>query len=143
MPYGELSIEFSDNKDLEDQLTKIDFEDLAKIVAARLGSVVGEPKKVRDELNDICDTDGRYMIFKKSPSKKTEKVMLTIYCYGTSATVDEIRRTTGISDPSGDVINAGSSVKYFLSLGNKAYGLSDLGIQTVTQEIIPALKGKS
>jgi hypothetical protein len=139
MPFGEISIEFTDNKDLEEQLEKIDFEGLTKVVGAKVG-IIAEPKRIREELKDLCDTDGKYMIFKKAPTKKVEKVMFAIYCYGTSATLDEIRRTSGITDPSGNVI--GPNAKYFLSLGNKIYGLSDAGIQTVTQEVIPALREK-
>lgn len=139
MPYGEVSFDFTDNEDLTRQLEKIDFEAVAKIVAEKVGAILPGTKQVREDIKDLVDTDGKFMIFKKTPRKKIDKVMLAIYAYGTSATTDEIRRTTGILDPSGDVINAGSSRKYFITITKQTYGLSDLGIQTVTTEIIPSL----
>jgi predicted small secreted protein len=136
-----LTISFNTPDELTTALGEV--EEIKKILKERLPEASAEPVKImREELKDICDVDGKYVIFKKSPYKKIDKVMLAIYAYGTSASVDEIRRTTGILDPSGDVINPGASRKYFLSLGKKIYGLSDLGIQTVTEKIIPELRVK-
>lgn len=142
MPFGEIIFEFADNQDLKNQLDKVNFVDLEKTIREKVGSIAAEPKKIREEIKDICDTDGTYVILKKTPATKVDRTILAIYAYGTSATVDEIRHTTGISDPSGDVINSGSSSKYFMSFGNKTYGLSDLGIQSVTNEILPGLRKK-
>lgn len=140
MPYGEVAVDFTDNEDLKKQLEKIDFEGLVRIISDKVGSILTESKKIREDLKDICETDGRYIIFKKVPSKKIDKVILAIYAYGNSATVEEIKRTTGISDPSGDYLNSGSYSKYFVSYGNKSYGLSDVGLHVAVDEILPKLR---
>lgn len=140
MPYGDVSFDFTDIADLKKQLEKVDFDDLGKTVSEKVPSIVIEERKVREDMRDLVDTDGKFMILKKMPKAKIDVVMLAIYAYGTSATIDEIRHTSGITDPSGDAINAGSSHKYFINLGKQTYGLSTEGIKTVTTEIITRLR---
>ncbi len=144
MPYGEVSIDFTDNADLIQQIDKIDFEALAKTVIDKVPSIVIPQKQVREEIKDLMDTDGKFMIFKKIPKQKLDTVILAIYAYGTGATIDEIRHTTGIPDPSGDAINSGSSRRYFTTLDKQSqiYGLSPEGLQRALNEIIPSLRQK-
>ena len=142
MPFGEVSFDFTDNKDLEEHLDKVDFDALAKTVVDKVPSLVLPQRQGRDETKDLVDSHGKFMMFKKSPKAKIDMVILAIYAYGTGATIDEIRRTTGIPDPSGDAINSGSSRRYFTTLdkANQVYGLSPEGLQRVVNEIIPLLR---
>src|SRR2546427_6577224 len=140
MPFGEVSFDFKDNADLVEQLAKVDFDALAKIVTDKVPSIVTEKKQVREELKDLVDTDGKFMIFKKIPKAKIDMVILAVYAYGTSATIEEIRRTTGIADPSSDAI--GASKKYFTVI-DKSYGLSPEGLLKVMTDIIPSLRQKT
>jgi phosphoribosylformylglycinamidine (FGAM) synthase PurS component len=142
MAYGEVSVEFTDNADLQEKLDKIDFDALANTVAGKVPSIVVEQRKVREDIKDFVDTDGKFMILKNIPKTKIDIVMLAIYAYGTSATIEEIRRTPGILDPSGDAINSGSSKKYFIPIDKQTYGLSTEGIRTATTEIISSLRQK-
>jgi hypothetical protein len=142
---GDLTFDFTDTEDLKKQVEKLDLEAVGKIVEEKFDKIMLEiVKRVRDDIGDLVETDGRYMIFKKIPKAKIDMVILAIYAYGTSATIDEIRRTTGILDPSGDAINAGASRKYFILIDKEkpAYGLSPEGLQKVMTEIIPSLRQK-
>lgn len=142
---GDLTFDFIDTEDFKKQVEKLDLEALGKIVEEKFDDIILEiVKRVRDDLRDLIETDGKYMIFKKIPKAKIDMVILAIYAYGTSATIEEIRRTTGILDPSGDAINAGASRKYFIWIDKEkpAYGLSTEGLQKVTSDIIPSLRPK-
>ena len=145
MPFGEVSIEFTDNANLMEQLEKIDFEALAKTISDKLPTLTAEKRSVREDLKDLVDTDGKFIIFKKVPRAKIDMVILAIHAYGTSATIEEIRRTTGIQDPSGDVINSGTTRKYFMTISKQSqtYGLSPDGIQRLASETIPKLRQTS
>jgi hypothetical protein len=144
MPFGDISFDFTDNADLTSQLEKIDFDALAKTVSEKVPSLAVEKRQVREEIKDLVNTDGKFIVFKQSPKAKIDMVILAIYAYGTSATIDEIRHTTGVPDPSGDAINAGASRRYFTLLDKDApaYGLSPDGLQKVTIDIIPSLRQK-
>ena len=142
---GDLTFDFIDTKDLMKQIEKLDIEALGKMIEEKFDKFILEfTRRVRYGMEDLIETDGRYMIFKKIPKAKIDMVILAIYAYGTSATIEEIRRTTGILDPSGDAINAGASRKYFILIDKEkpAYGLSTEGLQKATSEILPSLRPK-
>jgi hypothetical protein len=140
LPIGKtrLSIYFNNPGELENELN--DINKIKKIIEDKLEIEVEERSKVREDVQDIFDTDGKYLIFKKSPTGNLDKVMLAVYGYGSNATLDEIEKTTGIKNPSKSVIYSGKNKKYFLSNGRGGHHLSSLGIQTVTEKIIPNLR---
>lgn len=97
-------------------------------------------KVVRADLEDVCSTDGKYFLFKLAPEKDVDKAILAIYFYGASATLEEIARTTGIQNPSSNVLRSGKNSDYFVTLEKGTYGLSKEGFEQVTNKILPEIR---
>lgn len=135
----ELGIHFDTTEQLKERLT--DYEEIVKIVKERLG-VSFEPKKsIRKDLEGICDFEGNHVVFENSPDSPLKKICLVIHAYGPKgATLEEISFGSGVSNPSKKFLTNFSYKKYFRKLERGRYGLSDVGISFVTDEILPELK---
>lgn len=100
-----------------------------------------ESKKVRKDLEGICDFDDNQVVLVKSPSTKVKKVCLVLHAYGPKgATLNEIALGSGINNPSRKVINNTGNKKYFRKLSRGKYALSDEGISFVIDTILPELQ---
>jgi hypothetical protein len=140
IPLGnaKLLIEFNNSEQLKAELKGID--EIRRIIESELGASVSAPPLVREDLKDLCDSDGRFLVLKNPLKANNEKVMLTVYAYGTGATLEQIEHTTGIIDVSKKVLRNGNNRKYFVNLQRETYGLSPLGLEVVTTKIIPLLR---
>jgi len=133
----EISISFDTPSELEEQLK--DYEKIVEVVKNRL-DISFESRRIRKDLEGICDFDENQVVLIKSPSSKVKKVCLVLYAYGPKgATLEEITLSSGIVNPSRNVLNNTGNKKYFRKLTNK-YALSDKGMSFVTKEILPELK---
>ena len=134
----EIAISFETKDQLEEQLK--DYEDIVEIVKNKLG-VSFETRKIRKDLDGICDYDENKVVLIKSPSSKLKKVCLVLYAYGPSgATLEEITLSSGVTNPSRNVINNTGGKQYFRLIKKGEYTLSDKGISFVTETILPELK---
>lgn len=136
----EIAIQFETTEELQKKLE--DFDKILTVVQEKLGVSFESKKIIRKDLEGICDFDNNHVVLIKSPTSKVKKVCLVMYAHGpTGATLDEIALESGISNPSKNVINAGSNKTYFRKLSKGQYALTDKGISFVTSEILPELKG--
>ncbi|SHO43600.1 hypothetical protein NSIN_20114 [Nitrosotalea sinensis] len=136
----ELAIHFDTKDQLKERLE--DYEEISKIVEERLGVSFESKKAIRKDLEGICDFENNHIVLIKSPSSKVKKVCLVLHAYGPSgATLEEITLSSGVTNPSRNVINNTANKKYFRRLVQGRYALSDKGISFVTDEILPELKG--
>ena len=136
----ELAIHFDTKDQLKDRLA--DYEEISKIVEERLGVSFESKKIIRKDLEGICDFSDNHVVLIKSPSSKVKKVCLVLYAYGpTGATLEEITMSSGVTNPSRNVIRNTGSKRYFRSLGRGKYALNDVGITFVTTEVLSELRG--
>lgn len=136
----ELAIHFDTKDQLKEGLA--DYEEISKIIEERLGFSFESKKTIRKDLEGICDFSDNHVVLIKSPTSKVKKVNLVLYAYGpTGATLDEITMSSGVANPSRNVIRNTGSKKYFRSLEKGKYALSDTGITFVTTEVLPELRG--
>lgn len=135
----ELSIHFDTKDQLKEGLN--DYEEILKIVEERLGVSLASKKIMRKDLEGICDFSGNHIVLIKSPDSQVKKICLALYAYGPSgATLEDMTATTGISNPSSNVLSIKGYKKYFRKLSKGKYALSDIGISSVTDEILPEIK---
>ena len=137
----EIAIRFETKEQLEEQLN--DYDEIVDIVKNKLGVNFESKKTIRKDLEGICDYDDNQIVLIKSPSSKLKKVCLVLYAYGPSGTtLTEITLSSGVTNPSRNVINNTGGKQYFRLIGKNKYALSDKGISYVTETILPELKGE-
>lgn len=140
------NVEFAIYFDTKDQLKErlVDYEDISQIIEERLGVSFESKKTIRKDLEGICDFDNNIVVLIKSPESKLKKVCLVLYAYGpTGATLKEITISSGVTNPSRNVINNTANTKYFRSFARGKYALNDKGITFVTTKVLPELKGEN
>jgi len=121
-----------------------DYEEILKIVQDKLGVSFESKRTIRKDLEGICDFDGNHVVLIKSPSSKVKNVCLVLYAYGPNgATLEEITLSSGVTNPSRNVIRNTGNKKYFRNLAKGKYTLSDIGITLVTNEILLELRGEN
>ena len=137
----EIAITFDTKEQLEEQLK--DYDEIISVVKDKLG-VSFESKKVRKDLEGICDFENNKVVLIKSPSSQVMKVCLVLYAYGPAGTtLKDISLSTGIRNPSRNVLSIKSYKKYFRKISKDKHALSDAGISYITSTIIPELKGEN
>jgi hypothetical protein len=129
-----LSVEFNNADHLRKELNDID--EIKKVIEEKLTGVITTKRQVSPDLSDIGEYVGDYIQLRRNPKEKINKAILTVYLYGPAgATLDEILHTSGIQNPSKNIINSGGNSKYFVSLGEGIYGLSPDGNDTAIKVI--------
>jgi len=134
----EFAIKFDKPNELKEQLK--DYEEVIKIVEEELSISFESKKKIRKDLDGICDYENNQVVFIKTPTSKVKKVALIIYAHGPEgANLEQITLSSGIENPSRNVLTAGNNKKYFRKIKTGVYGLTDEGITFVTDTVLPEL----
>jgi len=99
MNYGEIVLDFSDNKDLRVQLDKIDFKKLESLVTTKI-PLVKKHATIIEEFKDLymIDSAGNVML-KKIPKQKTDTIKLVVFLANRPLNTSEIKAATGITNP--------------------------------------------
>ena len=135
----ELSIHFDKPDELKKGLE--DYEEILKIVQDKLGVSFESKRTIRKDLEGICDFEGSHVVLIKSPKSQIMKICLVLYAYGPKgSTLEEISMSSGVVNPSSNVISVKGYKKYFRKISKDRYALSDVGISFVTEEILPELR---
>lgn len=97
--YGEVLIDFTDAKDLQARLDRIDFRELENLISSRIPQT-SKNTAILDEFKDLCamDATGK-IILKKIPKQKTDAIKLTIFLANRALNTLEIKIATGIKFP--------------------------------------------
>lgn len=135
---GEIAIDFTDNKDLETQLTKIDFKELETIVAKNVPNISREHSMIIEEFKDLYRIDSVGNVhLNKIPDKKADAIKLTVFLSQRSISTNEIKLSTGISNP-----KAYMNKKDFIEDGD-SFTLETEARKDVLEKIIPSLRKSS
>lgn len=128
----DFTLDFQDVQDLKSQLDEV--ESITQAISEKLGETIVSPSKVRDELQDVFTTDGKYLIFRQvAPKLRIDKTVLAVHGYG-SATTEQIGFTVGVRNVSSVVLSQRGNSEYFIKNDdNDTWYLSDLGIDKVTE----------
>ncbi|MEM3112537.1 MAG: hypothetical protein QXY90_05810 [Candidatus Anstonellales archaeon] len=112
---GEITIDFTNNKDLETQLSKIDFKELESIVAKNVPNI-SHGSSVIEEYKDLyrLDSSGNVHL-SKIPKKKADAIKLAVFLSESGLSRNGIKTATGISNPKAymnkkDFIDSGDSI---------------------------------
>ncbi|SHO43603.1 hypothetical protein NSIN_20115 [Nitrosotalea sinensis] len=132
---GEVAIDFSDNKDLENQLSKIDFKDLENIVAKSVPNILRVETTVIEEFKDLyrLDSSGNVHL-NKIPKKKGDAIKLAVFLSEKGLSTNEVKTSTGISNP-----KAYMNKKDFIENGD-SFTLETEARKDVLEKIIPKLR---
>lgn len=132
---GEIAIDFTDNKDLEAQLNKIDFKELETIVAKKVPLASHGSSEIIEEFKDLyrIDSSGNVHL-NKIPNKKGDAIKLAVFLSQRGISTNEIKLSTGISNP-----KAYMNKKDFIESGD-AFTLEAEARKEVLEKIIPKIR---
>lgn len=135
---GEVSVDFIDNKDLEKQLDKIDFNGLEDLVSKRIPNYLVVSSGVIEEYKDLyrLDSSGN-IILTKIPKKMADAVKLAVFFSEKGLSTSEMKIATGISNP-----KAYMNKKDFMQNG-EYFSLEAKARKDVLENTIPKIRQNS
>jgi len=133
--FGEVAIDFKDNKDLEQQLNKIDFKELENIVNKKIPQSSIVTTSVIEEFKDLyrLDSSGN-VVLNKIPKKKVDALKLAGFFAEKGLSTNEMKTATGIPNP-----KAYMNKKDFIQNG-EYFSLESKARIEVLEKIIPKLR---
>lgn len=133
--FGEVAIDFKDNKDLETQLSKIDFNELQAIITKKIPSSFSVSSDLIEEYKDLyrLNSSGN-VILTKIPKKKGDAIKLAVFLSENGLSTNDLKIATGISNP-----KAYMNKKDFVQSGEYAT-LSTEARKDALDKIIPRLR---
>jgi len=132
---GEVSIDFTDVKNLENQLQKIDFKELEKIISKNVPTLTFTTNEVIEEFKDLYRINKSGIIsLTKIPQTKGDAIKLAIFLSEQGLTTNELKIATGISNP-----KAYMNKKEFVENG-KYITLNTNARKDVLEKIIPNIR---
>lgn len=135
MYYGDVVLDFTDHKDLQSQLDKIDFKELEKVVTARIPEVT-KSTTIMEEFKDLYTMDGTgKIVLKKTPKQKTDAIKLAIFLANRGLNTAEIKAATGITAPKSYM-----NVKKDFIQSGEYFSLQTGARADVTDRIIPEVR---
>lgn len=133
--FGEVAIDFKDNKDLETQLSKIDFNELQEIITKKVPSSFSVTSDLIEEYKDLYRLNSAgNVILTKIPKKKTDAIKLAIFLSERGLTTSEIKISTGVTQPKSYM-----NKKDFIQDGD-SFSLPADTRKEVLEKIIPKLR---
>lgn len=134
---GEVSIDFTDNKDLETQLNKIDFKELESIVSKNVPNASIINSTIIEEFKDLytIDSAGNLNLI-KIPKQKTDAIKLAIFLANRGLKTSEIKTITGVAAPKSYM-----NQKDFIKTGD-SFSLQADARKEVLEKIIPKIRQK-
>ncbi len=141
--FGEVVIPYNNIEELENGLKEI--EKVVELVSSKAANIIKkESVQQKTGFEDLFSltSDGLVEI-KKAPDSEVKTVALVLFAYHPNgASTKQISKSSGVGNVSSRILTHSAYKKYFRKLGKKNYGLSQEGLEFVTKEIIPKLRGK-
>ena len=134
--FGELIIEFTNEKDLQTKIAAINIQKINETIISKFGKT-SKAVKIIEEFKDLYTVDFTGIRLLKIPDEKTDQVRLALFLAGRSLSPSEIKYATGINKPT-----SLTGSKGFVKSGDKVTIDSDTR-KVVLEKIIPELRGKT
>ncbi len=119
-----------------------DLDEIRNILKEKIPEASAEPTKaIRKDLEGIFDYHESKLIMLKTPDTKVEKVCLALYAIDADgATPKEIGIVSHVHNPSQSILHNHTYRKYFRQVRDGKYVLTDVGLDYVTNTILPELR---
>jgi hypothetical protein len=131
----EFVVDFEDEKDLEQKISKIDFTKATDLLSKKF-ELTEQRTQVMNEFVDLYTINNGQIQLLKYPKKDRDTIKLLLFLVPEGLTPPEIRKITGISNPQANMPDTD-----FLKIGNK-FTLQADAKKYVISTLIPSLRGQ-